>query len=73
MKYYKRYKEADAKAFEVTKEEALRSLEGWWQEEALNEALEEGLAFRLFTPVAEIWTKDDKGMIPMPGFYGICK
>ena len=71
MRYFKRYKEPDAKAVEVTKEEAKRTLEGWWKQEALDDIFDAGKPFRLFTPYSEVWTKTDDGLVPMAGFYGV--
>lgn len=71
MKYFKQYREPDAKKFEVTKEEAKTTLEGHWAEDALKDIFENDRMFRLYTPWAEVWTQDNKGMLPMAGFYGI--
>ena len=70
MKYYKQYKEAGAEPEEVTKEEAKRTLEGWWRQETLDDIFEQDKGFRLYTAYAEVWTKTEDGMIPMAGFYG---
>lgn len=71
MKYYKKYKEQNATAFEITKEEAKGTLNGWWHEDAVNDIFENERQFRLYTPYADVWTKGDNGMVPMPGFYGV--
>ncbi len=71
MKYFKLYKEPDTKEFEITKEEAKRTLEGWWKQEYLDDIFNNGKAFRLYTPYSEVWTRSDDGLIPMAGFYGI--
>lgn len=71
MTYYKFYKDDLDNVFEITKEEAKHTLEGWWKKEALDEIFNEGKSFRLYTPYAEVWTKNDKGMVAMAGFYGI--
>lgn len=71
MKYFKRYKECDAKPFEVTKEEAKRTLEGYWEQEALDDIFEKEKPFRLWTPYAEVWTRDKNGLAPMAGFIGV--
>lgn len=73
MKYFKKYKEAEAEAFEITKEEAQKTLEGWWNEKALNECFEKEKAFRLWTAFSEVWTETEEGLVPMAGFYGICE
>lgn len=69
MKYFKMYKEDGATAEQITKEEAMRILEGWWKKEALDEIFENGTEFRLFTPYADVWTNKD-GKVPIAGFYG---
>ena len=56
MKYFKQYKEPEAKAFEITKEEAKQSLEGYWNQDALNEMFESDTPVKLFTPWAEVWS-----------------
>lgn len=71
MKYMKQYKEIGAKPFEIPKEEARLGLCGYWVEEALDDIFDNERAFRLFTPVAEYWTVDEEGLVPMAGFYGI--
>lgn len=71
MKYFKQRKEPEAKEFEITKEEARSTLEGFWKDDALNDIFDNKKGFRLFTPYADVWTVDDKGLVPMAGFYGI--
>lgn len=68
MKYYKMYKET-GECFEITKEEAKSTLEGWWDQKALDEIFDNDKSFRLYTPVSDVWTSQD-GMVPMPGLYG---
>ena len=70
MKYFKCYKENGATATEITKEEARHTLDGYWTEESLNDVFDNEKEFRLFTPYAEVWTKDEKGRVPIAGFYG---
>lgn len=72
MKYFKVYKEAGAKAVEITKEDASRTLGRWWKQTFLDDMFERDLMFRLYTPFAEVWTQTDDGMIPEAGFYGVC-
>lgn len=72
MKYFKEYRETMAHPFEITKEEAFETLAPHWDNDALADALEKGKGFRLFTPFADVWTKTESGLIPAPGFYGIC-
>lgn len=72
MKYFKQYKDAGAQPVEVTKEEAKRTLEGWWEQKALDDMFDNDKAFRLFTAYVDVWTNDD-GKVPMAGFYGVCE
>lgn len=72
MRYFKQYKEINATPFEITKEEARKTLEDYWIEDAINDMFENDRQFRLFTPFSTVWTKDENGNIPMIGFYGIC-
>ena len=72
MRYFKQYKEINATPFEITKEEARKTLEGYWIEDAINDMFENDKQFRLFTPFSTVWTMDEKGKVPMAGFYGIC-
>ena len=71
MRYFKQYKEVNAIPFEITKEEARKTLESYWIEDAVNDMFENDRQFRLFTPFSTVWTKDENGNIPMAGFYGI--
>lgn len=71
MKYFKKYKEANAMTTEITKEEARHTLEGWWTDESLEDIFINERQFRLYTPFCTIWTQDEDGSAPMPGFYGI--
>lgn len=72
MKYFKMHKEADAKAVEITKEDAMELLAGYWYQEFLDDMFEKELVFRLYTPYSFIWSRTDDGRVAMPGFYGIC-
>lgn len=72
MRYFKQHKEINATPFEITKEEARKTLENYWIEDAINDMFENDRQFRLFTPFSTVWTKDENGNIPMAGFYGIC-
>lgn len=72
MRYYKQYKEINATPFGITKEEARKTLEGYWIEDAVKDIFENDRQFRLFTPFFTVWTKDENGKVPMAGFYGIC-
>ncbi len=71
MRYYKQYREDGAVPFEITKDEARNTLDGYWMEEALNDIFQNDRSFRLYTPVADVWTVTEKGTIPIAGFYGI--
>lgn len=71
MKYFKQYKEINAIPFEITKEEARKTLEGYWIKDAINDMFENDRQFRLFTPFSTVWAMDENGNIPMAGFYGI--
>lgn len=71
MKYYKQYKEINAIPFEITKEEARKTLEGYWIKDAVNDIFENDRQFRLFTSFSTVWTMDENGKVPMAGFYGI--
>ena len=71
MTYYKRYRVQNAETKEITKDEARQTLEGHWSKESLDEIFDKGRGFRLNTPFAEVWTKNDEGLVPMAGFYGI--
>lgn len=71
MKYFKQYKEINAIPFEITKEEARKTLEGYWIEDAVNDIFENDRQFRLFTSFSTVWTMDENGKVPMAGFYGI--
>ena len=69
MKYFKRYKDEE-EATEITKDEARKSLEGWYDPAMLDIIFNEEKGFRLFTAYAYIWTQTEDGLVPMAGFYG---
>ena len=71
MRYFKQYKDKDAEAVEITREEAKRTLEGWWQEDCLTDIFENNREFRLYTAYSTVWTQTDDGLVPIAGFYGI--
>ena len=71
MRYFKEYKKDGATAFEITKEEARQTLEGYWKKEALDDIFNNEKAFSLFTPFSYVWTKTDDGLVPM--FFGIAE
>ena len=72
MKYFKQYKEIGATPKEITKEEAIRTLEGYWNDDALDDIFNNDKMFRLYTPYADVWAMTNDGKIPVAGFYGIC-
>ena len=73
MKYFKRDKKIYSKKIEITREEAYSILSANWDDsmDLLNNIFTHETAFRLRTPCSIIWTQDEDGKIPMPGFYGI--
>ena len=71
MKYFKMYKDPDAKSSEISKEVARTTLDGYWDKDALDDIFENEKCFRLYTPFSEIWTQTEEGLTPIPGFYGI--
>ncbi len=66
MKYYKQYKEMNAEPFEITKEDARRTLAKWWEEAIIAGAFDGGKEFRLYTPTAEVWASEN-GTVPEYG------
>lgn len=72
MKYYKLFKE-DGATEEVTKEEALRTLDGWFKKDFLDDVFNNEKVFRLYTPTSEVWVKTDEGEVPIAGLYGVCE
>ncbi len=70
MRYFKQFKEIGATPKEIAKEDARRTLDGWWEEEALDDIFSNEKQFRLWTPVSEVWTKDEDGRTVEAGFYG---
>ena len=71
MRYFKEYKKDGATAFEITKEKARQTLEGYWKEEALDDIFNNEKPFRLFTPFSYVWTQTEDGLVPQPGFFGV--
>ena len=72
MKYFKQYKDG-TEPFEVSKEEARRTLDGHWKPEALDDIFGNDKMFRLWSPFSIVWTQSEDGMIPEPGFTGVCE
>ena len=70
MRYFKRFKEINAKTIEITKERAYELLSGYWNKDMLEDIFTNERSFRLYTPFSVIWTKDENGRTPMAGFYG---
>ncbi len=73
MTYFKLYKDKDAKAVEITKEEARKTLDNYWNKESLDDIFDNEKSFRLYTPFAYVWTKTADGAVPMAGFIGVCE
>lgn len=71
MKYFKMYVNSE-EALEITKEEARRILDGWWTKDSLQDIFDNDKTFRLYTPCVQVWTNDN-GLVPTPGFYGVCE
>lgn len=59
-------------AREISKEEARLRLDDNWSKEALDDIFNNNKAFRLYTGWRDIWTVSDDGLVPQPGFYGVC-
>lgn len=72
MKYIKFYRDGNSNSFEITKDEARRTLEGYWKPEALDDIFDNEKGFRLYSPFAIVWTETEDGKVPIAGFYGIC-
>ena len=68
-KYFKKFKD-EGEAFEITKEQARETLDGYWTKESLDDIFDNDKAFRLFTPYSFVWTNQD-GTVPMAGWFGI--
>lgn len=66
MKYYRNGEE-------VTKERAKFILEGCYKSEAVKDIIDKEKAFRLRIMTGEIYTEDEYGRVPMPGFFGVCE
>ena len=73
MRYYKLCKSVSSKPCEVTKEEARETLDGYWKSEMLDDIFDNEKSFRLFSAFSIVWTQAENGLIPMPGFYGVCE
>lgn len=74
MKYFKRlHVEREEDAIEISKEAARIFLRSAYEREFVDEIIRFEKSFRLVTNYSEFWTKTDDGMIPAPGFYGVCE
>ena len=71
MKYWKMFKDGRCKVVEITKEEAKKTLTGYWDKKFLNDIFKNDKAFQLDTPYSIIWTENEFGLVPMAGFYGV--
>lgn len=72
MRYYTKA-HTEQSSNEITKEQAKHYLEGAYKAQAVADIMDNEKQFRLRTPFRDIWTKSENGMIPMPGFYGVCE
>lgn len=74
MKYLKYFTLAhtEKEPMQITRNEVVYLLEDTYTAKAVEHLLDTGYAFRIWTPYREIWTQDEDGMIPTPGFYGVC-
>lgn len=72
MKYIKTLKSANSKPCEITKDEARKTLEGYWKAEALNDIFDKEKMFRLYTPFSVVETRSEDGLVLQAGFFGIC-
>lgn len=73
MKYCKMFREPGSEYFEISKEEARQTLEGYYNTDCLDRIFNDGLTFRLPTPFSVLWAETDDGKILIPDFYGIEK
>lgn len=72
MKYFTRaHTEQDVA--QITKEQAREYLERCYIKEHVDEVIDNGEQFCLWTPFRDIWTEDENGLTPMAGFYGVCR
>ena len=71
MKYFSTIK-GEMKVEELTKERAKFLLEGCYKKSAVNDIFNNERSFCLQTMTRTIWTQTDNGLVPIPGFFGIC-
>lgn len=55
---------------ELTEIEARTTLRFFYNTMFIDYLMDNEICFRLRTPQGDIHTKDERGMVPMPGFYG---
>lgn len=72
MKYYSQVK-GEKEVEELTKERARFLLEGCYIKEAVDDVIDNEKGFRLQTITRDIWTETEDGLVPIPGFYGVCE
>jgi len=70
MKYWALFKDPKAEKKEITKEQARDCLTDYWKPEYLADLFDNNKEFRLWTSFYDVWTENDNGMVPAPGFYG---
>jgi len=63
----------DGVSEDLTKERAQNILEGYYKVKFVRDIMKNNKQFRLHTPTRDIWTEDDNGIVPQPGFYGVCE
>ena len=72
MKYYTKM-HTESEEMQITKDEARIFLEETLDDfDTINDVINNEKPFRIHTSVRNIWTMTDDGLVPMPGFYGIC-
>lgn len=71
MKYFTLL-HTEKEPMQITRDEVVYFLEPHYTTKAVEHLLDTGLAFRIWTPYRDVWTKDENDMIPAPGFYGVC-
>lgn len=57
---------------ELTKERARELLSRAYEKDVINDIINNEKGFCLTTPTRVIWTDKD-GLVPLPGFYGVCE
>ena len=72
MKYMSRV-HGESKVEELSKDRVRFLLEGCYTKESVDDIMYNCKNFHLRTPTRDIWTETKDGLVPMPGFYGICE